>query len=48
MVHIREVIKDMVTPSWLESVPHNFGDALAGTLKADEWRTWQPSIYQSH
>ena len=26
-------------PSWLSSVPHNFGDAAAGTLKADEWRT---------
>jgi len=30
---------DMDTPSWLPSVPHNFGQAAAGTLKADEWRT---------
>ncbi|KAI0652701.1 hypothetical protein C8Q79DRAFT_897684, partial [Trametes meyenii] len=28
----------MVTPSWLSSVPKNFGEASAGTLKADEWR----------
>jgi len=39
MARIREVIKDTATPSWLPSVPHNFGDAAAGTLKADEWRT---------
>ena len=37
MNRIREVIRDMATPSWLSSVPHNFGDAAAGTLKADEW-----------
>lgn len=36
---IRDVVKDTVSPSWLNSVPHNFGDAAAGTLKADEWRT---------
>lgn len=39
MRHIRDVIKNTVTPSWLGSVPHNFGDAAAGALKADEWRT---------
>jgi hypothetical protein len=39
MARIREVIKDTATPSWLPSVPHNFGDTAAGTLKADEWRT---------
>lgn len=38
MNRIREVIRDMATPSWISSVPHNFGDAAAGTLKADEWR----------
>lgn len=27
-----------MTPSWLSSVPKNFGEARAGTLKADEWR----------
>lgn len=36
---IREVIRDTATPSWLNSVPYNFGDAAAGTFKADEWRT---------
>ncbi|PPQ86354.1 hypothetical protein CVT25_002166 [Psilocybe cyanescens] len=33
------VVKDTSTLSWLPSVPYNFGDASAGTLKADEWRT---------
>jgi hypothetical protein len=28
-----------VTPSWLNSVPSNYGDSAAGTIKADEWRT---------
>jgi hypothetical protein len=37
--HIQTVIKDTVTPSWLNSVPSNFGDSTAGTLKADEWCT---------
>ncbi|KAJ3495364.1 hypothetical protein NLJ89_g10637 [Agrocybe chaxingu] len=39
MNRIRDVIRDTDTPSWLESVPYNFGMASAGTLKADEWRT---------
>jgi hypothetical protein len=39
MARIREVIRDTDTPSWLPSVPYNFGDASAGNLKADEWRT---------
>jgi hypothetical protein len=38
MKHIRDVIHDIDTPSWLSSVPKNFGDAAAGTLKADELR----------
>lgn len=36
---IRAVIRDITVPSWLESPPRNFGDASAGTIKADEWRT---------
>jgi len=39
LCHIRNVIKDTVTPSWLPSVPAKFGAASGGTLKADEWRT---------
>ena len=39
MQRIRDVVRDTVTPSWISSVPYNFGDASAGTLKADEWRT---------
>ncbi|KIK25097.1 hypothetical protein PISMIDRAFT_97347, partial [Pisolithus microcarpus 441] len=26
-------------PIWVRSIPHNFSDARAGTLKADEWHT---------
>jgi hypothetical protein len=29
----------MTTPTWLGSVPKNFGKASAGTTKADEWRS---------
>lgn len=39
MDHIQEVIRNTDTPSWIESVPRNFGDPAAGSLKADEWRT---------
>ncbi|EIW58367.1 uncharacterized protein TRAVEDRAFT_148483 [Trametes versicolor FP-101664 SS1] len=38
IARIQEVIRDAATPSWLSSVPKNFGEARAGTLKADEWR----------
>lgn len=31
-------IEDMVTPSWLTSVPANLGKASHGKLKADQWR----------
>lgn len=37
--HIKNVIAETDVPTWVESVPANFGDAAAGTLKADEWRT---------
>lgn len=36
---VREVIRCTDTPSWLPSVPYNFGHVSAGHLKADEWRT---------
>lgn len=39
MQHVRDVIKATTTPSWINSVPTNYGDARAGTIKADEWRT---------
>ena len=39
MLCIQQVIKEADAPSWLRLVPHNFGEARAGTLKADEWRT---------
>ena len=34
---IHDVIKDTVTPSWINSVPYNCGEAAAGVLNADEW-----------
>jgi hypothetical protein len=34
---IRNVIQNTSIPTWLGSVPSNFGEASAGTLKADEW-----------
>jgi hypothetical protein len=27
----------MVTPSWINSVPVNYGKHLADSIKADEW-----------
>ena len=37
MVRIKQVIRETQVPSWLNSVPHDFGDAGAGMVKADEW-----------
>ena len=41
---IRSVIEDMEKPSWLNSLPSDLGlffrTATAGSLKADEWRTF--------
>ncbi|KAF5317882.1 hypothetical protein D9758_018788 [Tetrapyrgos nigripes] len=39
LAHIRHIIATTQTPSWVNSVPKNYGDADAGTLKADKWRT---------
>ncbi|KAJ3825927.1 hypothetical protein F5878DRAFT_507275, partial [Lentinula raphanica] len=39
LAHIQSVIRETFTPSWVNSVPKNFGEAKAGSLKADEWRT---------
>ena len=39
MQRITTVIKETDAPSWLSSVPANFGDVAAGSLKADEWWT---------
>lgn len=37
--YIRNVILHTVKPTWINPVPYNFGDASAGSIKADEWRT---------
>ncbi|KAF8586400.1 hypothetical protein K439DRAFT_1615183 [Ramaria rubella] len=39
LCHIRAVVKNTVTPLWINLVPYNFGDPAAGTLKADECQT---------
>jgi hypothetical protein len=36
--HIQRVIKQTKTPSWINSVPKNYGENAAGSIKADEWR----------
>ena len=41
---IRDVMRDMVKPSWVNSLPSDlpelFGTKAAGSFKADEWRTF--------
>ena len=37
--HVKNAIAATDVPSWVKSVPANFGDAATGTLKADEWQT---------
>ncbi len=36
---LRQDIKAIIMPSWLEKPPSNIGDASHGKLKADHWRT---------
>ncbi|KIJ31924.1 hypothetical protein M422DRAFT_185246 [Sphaerobolus stellatus SS14] len=36
---IQHDIKHLVTPTWVTALPHNFGTAKAGTLKADVWKS---------
>ncbi|KAJ7247807.1 hypothetical protein C8J57DRAFT_1522803 [Mycena rebaudengoi] len=35
---IQSVIADTETPAWIGSVPRNYGERNAGTIKAAEWR----------
>lgn len=41
---IQQIIEEADRPSWVRSVPYNFGEKRAGTLKADEWRTMSTII----
>jgi hypothetical protein len=36
--HIQSVLAAIQAPSWLGSVPKNYGDPAAGTIKAHEWK----------
>jgi hypothetical protein len=38
MESIRSDIRELLTPSWMTSVPSNLGEAAHGKLKADQWR----------
>jgi hypothetical protein len=38
LAHIQSVLASMQTPAWLGSVPKNYGEAAAGTIKAAEWK----------
>lgn len=40
MDRIRDCIKNTAMPSWLRSVPYNFSDATAGSMKANKWHTF--------
>ena len=35
---VQQAIVDVVTPSWVGSIPRDFGEAAAGTMKAYQWR----------
>lgn len=35
---LRQTIREAIVPSWLIKPPANVGNAMAGTLKADNWR----------
>ncbi|KAF5390401.1 hypothetical protein D9757_005190 [Collybiopsis confluens] len=39
LAHVQKVIQETIKPAYINSVPRNFGEAKAGSLKADEWRT---------
>ncbi|KIJ32207.1 hypothetical protein M422DRAFT_266006, partial [Sphaerobolus stellatus SS14] len=39
LLEIRKDIAQTVIPTWMNSVPQNFGSKRHGKLKADEWRT---------
>ncbi|KAF8582896.1 hypothetical protein K439DRAFT_1647409 [Ramaria rubella] len=39
MEHVRDILNNTVTPSWLNSVPYNFGESAARMLKVNEWHT---------
>lgn len=36
---IQRVIRDTIKPAWVDSVPKDFGEKSAGSVKAGEWRT---------
>ncbi|KAK0496918.1 hypothetical protein EDD18DRAFT_1105233 [Armillaria luteobubalina] len=39
LAYIQHIIKETITPSWINSVPSKYGKDSAGSIKADKWRT---------
>ncbi|KAF9066185.1 hypothetical protein BDP27DRAFT_1154736, partial [Rhodocollybia butyracea] len=39
LIWIQRVIRDTICPAWVNSVPKNFGEKSAGSVKAGEWQT---------
>ncbi|KAF5361343.1 hypothetical protein D9757_012333 [Collybiopsis confluens] len=39
LAYVQKVIRETIKPAYINSVPKNFGEPKAGSLKADEWRT---------
>jgi len=37
--HIQHILEKTILPSWISKPPLKFGEASAGSLTADEWRT---------
>lgn len=41
---IQKVIVDLIKPAYVNSVPKNFGEAKAGSMKANEWQ-WLSTLH---
>src|ERR1700729_1598357 len=37
--HLQNILEKTIVPSWISKPPLKFGEASAGSLTADEWRT---------
>ena len=37
--HLQNILEKTIVPSWISKPPAKFGEASAGSLTADEWRT---------
>jgi hypothetical protein len=44
LASIQKVIRELIKPAYVNSVPKNFGEAKAGSIKANEWQ-WLSTLY---